>query len=380
MNRGNARTRQRQTAVNDPVQILATYRKYRFATIIGSLLSLILLAVVVLAPVPYLKFSPGPMFNTIGSVDGVELVQISGTTVYPTSGQLDMTTVTERGGPIGGLTLPEALWGWLDPDQTVAPVSAYYAPDTTADQANQENAADFSSSQSSAIAASLGYLKIAVTTQVLISSVLSTGPANGNLQAGDIAVAVNGKKVSTPTEFAAAVRAGKPGSVGKFDILRDSKPQKVKITLGANPQDPKAGYIGVSASTDFRGPFPIKFGLDNVGGPSAGLMFTLAIIDKLTPENLADGKFVAGTGTISPDGKVGPIGGIAQKMFAARDQGSQLFLAPVGNCKDVLQSAPPELNVAKVATVSDAMDVLTKWRSGSNDLPRCTQKDVAANQ
>lgn len=357
---------------------LARYRRFRFATMIGSLLTLALLAVVMFVSVPYIKFSPGPMYNTIGSVDGIELVQISDTKVYPTTGQLDMTTVTERGGPIGGLTLPEAFWGWLDPDQTVAPVAAFYSPETTADEATRENAADFSSSQSAAVAAALGYLKIPVTSQVVISSVQSNGPANGKLEVGDIVTAVNGKKVSTPTEFATAVRAGKPGSTAKFAVIRDDKPQDISIELGSNPQDPKLGFVGVSASTDFKGPFPIKFGLEHVGGPSAGLMFSLAIVDKLTPEDLANNQLVAGTGTITPDGKVGPIGGIPQKMFAARDRGTQLFLAPEGNCKQVLNQAPPELNVAKVGTLAEAVSVLKKWREGSTELPRCTQKDVYA--
>jgi len=372
----SARTAVGEAAASDPVldefaDSVETYRRTRAAGYVGSALILIMVAAIALLPVPYIKFSPGPMYSTTGSVDGIELITITGTTTYPTTGALDMTTVSERGGPFGGLTLPEAFLGWIDPDQTVAPVELFYPPETSAEDAREENAADFTSSQSAAIGASLGFLNIPVTSKVSVAQVLSTGPSAGKLQVNDIIRSVNGTPISKPTELPPLVQAMAPGSTASFAVTRAGQDQNVDVVLGASPRDPAQGYAGIAGGTEFTGPFPITFGLQDVGGPSAGLMFSLGIVDKLTPEELSGGQLVAGTGTITPEGSVGPIGGLPQKLFAARDKGTVIFLAPAGNCDAVLESAPPELNVVKVDTLAQAVDTLARWRAGDTDLPRC---------
>ncbi len=347
------------------------YRRTRAAGYLGSALVVVIILVMAFLPVPYIKFAPGPMYSTTGAVDGVELITITDTMTYPTTGELDMTTVSERGGPFGGLTLPEAFVGWVDPDQAVAPVGLFYPAETSADDAREENTADFVSSQSAAIGASLGYLDIPVTSRVSVAQVLPSGPSAGKLQIGDIIRAVDGTAISVPTELPPLVQARPPGSTAQFAITRDGVDQTADVVLGASPRDPAQGYAGIAGGTEVVGPFPITFGLEDVGGPSAGLMFSLGIIDKLTPEELSGGKLVAGTGTITPTGEVGPIGGLPQKLFAARDKGTDLFLAPAGNCDDVLASAPEELDVVKVENLAGAMDTLTRWRAGEADLPRC---------
>ncbi len=351
---------------------IARYKSNRRSAYVATGLALAIILVLAWVPVPYIKFSPGPMFSTIGSVDGVELISISETQTYPTSGEMDMTTVSERGGPFGGLTLPEAFVGWVDPDQNVAPVDLFYAPDTTAEQAQEGNAADFTSSQSAAIGASLGYLDIPVTSEVLVVQVLPDGPSAGRLAVNDVIRSVDGTKIQKPSELPPLVQAMKPGSTAEFAITRDGQDETVGVVLGESPRNSEQAYAGIAGGSEVSGPFPITFGLEDVGGPSAGLMFSLGIIDKLTPEELTGGKSIAGTGTITVDGDVGPIGGLPQKLFAARDNGTDLFLAPEGNCDDVLASAPEELNVAKVATLDQAMDILEKFRSGDPDLPRCS--------
>lgn len=351
---------------------IAIYKRARLAGYVGSALILIVVTVMALLPVPYIKFSPGPMYSTIGSVNGVELITITETTTYPTTGELDMTTVSERGGPFGGLTLPEAFAGWVDPDQAVAPVELFYPPDTSAQDAREENDADFTSSQSAAIGASLGFLDIPVTSAVSVAQVAATGPSAGKLQVNDIIRSVNGTAVSKPTDLPPLVQAMTPGSNAAFAITRAGKGENVDVVLGASPRDPAKGFAGIAGGTEFTGPFPIKFGLKDVGGPSAGLMFSLGIIDKLTPAEMSGGQIVAGTGTITSEGVVGPIGGLPQKLFAARDKGTAIFLAPAGNCDAVLESAPAELNVVKIETLAQAVDTLTRWRSGDTDLPRCS--------
>ena len=349
----------------------ATYKRMRQASFIAALLLALTVLIVAFLPVPYVKLSPGPMFNTVGSVDGIELIKITGTKTYPTTGQLNLTTVNERGGPYGELTLPEAFTGWISDKDVVLPTSDLFEPGTTKQDAQEENQVDFSSSQSAAISAALTYLTIPVTSQVRVAQVAQGAPANGTLKVGDIITAVNGTKVNKPDQVPPIIKAQKPGATATFEIIRSKTPATVNVVLGANPKDPAQGYLGILGSTEYHGPFPIEFGLQDVGGPSAGTMFALGIIDKLTPENLSNDQIVAGTGTISPTGAVGAIGGIQQKMYAARDNGAQLFLAPKANCSSVRSSTPEGLNVAAVDTLSDAVDVLRKWRAGSTDLPRC---------
>ena len=137
----------------------------------------------------------------------------------------------------------------------------------------------------------------------------------------------------------------------------------------------KRAIVGISAGTDHTFPFSIDIKLADVGGPSAGLMFSLGIYDKLTPGSLTGGKFVAGTGTIDDDGKVGPIGGIEMKTVGARDKGAQYFLTPAENCAAAAKDTPSGLRLVKVNTIGDALGALKDIRSGDTaDLPKCTTK------
>ncbi|MEI8081270.1 MAG: PDZ domain-containing protein [Actinomycetes bacterium] len=352
-------------------ELLTRYRRSRTTTYLGLAVAIVLLAAIGLLPVPYIRLSPGPMYNTLGSYDGVDLITITGTQTYPTSGELDLMTVTERGGPFGGLTLPEAFLGWFNHDNLVVPVEALYSPQKSSEEAKHENLAAFTSSESSAVAASLSYLKIPVTTSVVVMVVVKDGPSDGKLKNGDIINTVGGKPVTSADQLPSVVRINPPGATVQFGITRDGQPMTVPIVLGKSPKDPALGFAGIQAGNNYSGPFTIKFGLESVGGPSAGLMFSLGIIDKLTPDNLNDGKLVAGTGTMDAMGSVGPIGGMQQKLAAARDRGAALFLVPEKNCPDVRDFASSSLNVAKVKTLTEAVDVLNRWRSGATDLPRC---------
>lgn len=349
----------------------AEFKMLRRTSVVGGVLVAVLLVAISFLPVPYVMLSPGPMFNTIGSVDGVDLIKITDTQVYPTSGELNLTTVSERGGPYGELTLPEALVGWLSPEDVVVPTTDLFPEGTTKQDATQENAVDFASSQSNAISAALTHLNIPVTSAVIVSLVTAESPASTVLKVGDQIVAFDGVKITKPTELPPLVRAKKPGSTATFSLVRDGKPLEVDVVLLANPRNANEGYVGVAASLKYSGPFPIEFGVEGVGGSSAGTMFALGIIDKLTPDDLANGEVVAGTGTIGPTGEVGPIGGIEQKMLAAQGEGAKLFLAPKSNCSTVQASTPEGLNVAAVSTLTEAVEVLQKWKAGSTDLPRC---------
>ncbi|MFC9470202.1 S16 family serine protease, partial [Streptomyces coelicoflavus] len=135
-----------------------------------------------------------------------------------------------------------------------------------------------------------------------------------------------------------------------------------------------ASLLSISAGTDHTFPFEIDIKLADVGGPSAGLMFALGIYDKLTPGDLTGGKFVAGTGTIDDNGKVGPIGGIGMKTIGAHDKGARYFLTPADNCAAAAEDTPDGLTLVKVDTIDDALGALKDIRSGKTaDLPKCTE-------
>lgn len=326
-------------------------------------------AVVALVPVPFVALSPGPTFNTIGDVGGTPLITISGEQTYPTAGTLDMTTVSERGGPFGAMYVSRALAGWLDPTVRVVPTEALYPADVPAEQVAQENQADFVDSQSSAVAAALHQLDIPVQEHVVVSSVTSGTPADGVLEPGDVVLSVDGTEVTTPDQVGAAVRAGAPGDEVVLRIDRDGDERTVTVVAGTSPTTGGA-YLGITVATAYEAPFEIDFTLDDVGGPSAGLMFSLGIVDKLTPGYLNGGREVAGTGTIDPDGVVGPIGGIQQKLVGARDSGSTLFLAPRSNCDEVAGHVPDGLTVAAVGTLDEAVDALDDYVAG-RAVPSC---------
>lgn len=341
----------------------------------GTLIVLILAVMAI--PVPYVMTSPGPVFNTIGEVNNTELISISGTQTYPTTGELDMTTVREYGGPQEGLQIFQAIWGWLSPNNRVVPREAIYPPNQTEAENIAQNAEAFSSSQSYAIAAALGYLKLPVIEQVIVSSVGAGTPALDKLRAGDQIIAVDGVKVLKPEDVVSAVRSKPIGTALTFSLVRSASPLEVVVVSGSRPDDSatsedesKIPYIGIGVDIYYQADFDISFGVEGVGGPSAGTMFAIGIIDKLTPGALTDGKVIAGTGTIDPAGNVGEIGGIQQKLIGAREEGAELFLAPQSNCKDVVGHVPAGLTVVPVTTLAEAMQAIDDYKAGKT-LKEC---------
>ncbi|MFZ1361972.1 MAG: PDZ domain-containing protein [Candidatus Nanopelagicales bacterium] len=352
-------------------ELLKQHKSYKDVGTYAFVIAVVLLLVISTREVPYLQTSPGPVFNTIGEVDGVKMVEVSGAKTYPTAGELNLMTVRERGGPFGELSLPEAFFGWINPIDDVVPSDIFYPEGTTGQEAQERNAIQFDTSQAAASAAAMKQLGYKVTETVAVANVLDDSPAGGILKDGDVLVRVAGTKVTSPQQTVKLVQAQKPGTTIEIDIVRDGKPMTVKPKLVASPVDPKKGYLGIQSMDHYEGPVDVEFGVEGVGGPSAGMMFALAIIDKLVPEQLNNGKVVSGTGTINSDGEVGPVGGVKQKLDAARTKGSEIFLVAKANCEDVIGNEPESMPVVPVETLSEALDVLSKWRSGDKNLPRC---------
>ncbi|MGA5165859.1 MULTISPECIES: PDZ domain-containing protein [Streptomyces] len=357
----------------------------RTATMLASTLVLIaLLCAGVFFPVPYAEMSPGPTVNTLGEADGEPVLQVSGHKTYPTSGNLNMTTVRVTGADYR-MNLVEAVYGWLAHDSVVVPHDTLYPNGKTEEQSTQENAEEFSQSQESAKVAALGQLGIPVASRVVVSSVQKDSPAEGTLHAGDVIKAVDGAPVRQPQDVAKYVTKHKPKEPVVFTIVpakdaaaaekagrEPTTTQQVTITTRTSDEGDRA-IVGIQAGTDHTFPFTVDIKLADVGGPSAGLMFSLGIVDKLTPGDLTGGRFVAGTGTIDDAGKVGPIGGIEMKLVGARKAGARYFLTPADNCAAAASDTPEGLTLIKVNTIKDAMASLEKVREGATTgFPSCS--------
>lgn len=345
----------------------------RARTLLISALALALLvALALVLPVPYVKLAPGPTFNVIGESDGEPFLLIDGTTTYPVTGALDMTTVRESGGPRGGLTFIEAIGAWFSAADAVVPRELIYPDDVTGDEVRKRQAALFSTSESDAVGAALQYLDLPVATEVVATAVLQDAPAGEFFEPRDAIVSIDGQVITNPGEVVEIVQGRPIGTSFAVEVERLGELVSFDIVSAENPDNPGSPYLGVTVGLVFTPEFDIDFTLQDVGGPSAGLMFTLGIIDKLTPEDLTGGGHVAGTGTIDPDGTVGPIGGIRQKLAGARNGGAELFLMPERHCAEAEGHIPDGLTVVPVATLTDAVEAVQAWVAGQ-PLATCPQ-------
>jgi PDZ domain-containing protein len=346
---------------------LALSRRLR-ALIVAAVLFVVFFLLAITMPVPYVILSPGPTYNTLGTdQSGRPIIVIKGIKARKTTGHLNMTTVGVNPNPINAFA---AIKGWLESNQVVVPRSAVYPPGESVQQTNRQNAADFVSSQDNAITAAecqLGYPK-----RFGVVGVLSDGAAHAVLQPADVIVSLDGARADTPARLTALLAKRPPGTTVTLRIIRAGQPHTVSVKLGPPPPGRReGGSLGITVGRICAAPFTVDLGLANqIGGPSAGLMFALGIIDEVGKTDLTGGKFIAGTGTIDSDGAVGPIGGIALKMIAARDKGATVFLAPAGNCPDVVNATPAGLHVVKVSTLRGAVRDLLRIKKGE-PVPSC---------
>ncbi|MDP9444194.1 MAG: PDZ domain-containing protein, partial [Actinomycetota bacterium] len=324
----------------------------------GVLLALLVLAAA-LRPVPYVAMRPGPVENTLGTLRGQQIVAISGRRVFPTEGQLDLTTVSVTS-PQGRISLGEALLAWLDPDRVVLPRDVVYPPQQSAREAEQRSSIEMVTSQDAAAVAALSELGIEVGFDVRVHSVIEDAPAQGHLKARDVVLAVEGQRVDEAADVAELLQEVPPGDSAQLLVRRDGRRQVITTPTAESPDEPGRTIVGITVADQPRLPFEVSIELgDRIGGPSAGLMFALAIVDKLTPGALTGGLHIAGTGEIDVDGRVGPIGGIQQKIAGAADAGATVFLVPQANCAEaVLAPDSDRLRLVPVADLGDAVAAL----------------------
>ncbi len=333
--------------------------------IFGAVLCLVLAVLSFTLRVPYLVESPGPTYNTLGKSDGKDIIALDGRAASPTSGHLNLMTVLSD---TDKTTIAGALQGWLRHDQVVVPYDSIYPPGTTKEQQNTANAQDFTASQENATEAAaceLGYPK-----GFGIVNVANDSPNKDVLKGGDRFVSIDGKQVADNAALLKLLATHKVGDKLSIALLRDSKPVTVTAILATPASGSTTPRLGISAGAGCLLPFRVDLQLEGIGGPSAGLMFSLGIIDKISSHDLTHGRFIAGTGTIDPSGAVGQIGGISLKMIAAHRAGATVFLAPAGNCADVRGNIPSGLDVIKVATLHEAITDLDTLAQGG-PVPHC---------
>jgi PDZ domain-containing protein len=324
-----------------------------------------------LMPVPYVALMPGPTSNTLGTNDkGEPLIKIEGRQIYQDAGHLNFTTVTYRGGPGSRIDLFSALQGWLDGDIAIVPEETIFPRNESQRQVDEENTRQMRDSQQSAEAAALHELGIDVPVQVVVDSVQKGRPADGRLRAGDEIIAMDGRPVGDVTSVTEPMARRKIGAPVTLTYKRAGKEARTTLTTVAGP-DGKRPVVGIVLTERYRFPFKINISVGDIGGPSAGLMFSLAIVDKLTPGPLTGGAFVAGTGTITPEGEVGPIGGIQQKMIAARRAGATVFLTPKDNCQDAVQARPDGLRLVRADTLHSAIQAINAIKTRQGTVPSC---------
>ena len=342
--------------------VLAAFFLFLAVMVVGSVVHL-----------PYAVMSPGPTQDTLGtSIDGKgkPIIAISGLPTYPTDGALRFTTVRVEGGPGYPVDAWDILQAWIDPARDVLPVDDVFDPKVTQEQVAEENAIQMEGSQEEATAVALRAIGKQVPTHVAIAGITDASKAKGVLEVGDRLDRIDGVEITSTQAVRDVLQKKKPGDTVSMTVTRKGKEQTLEVPTVAGQGGRTA--LGVLLGLDHDFPAKVTIDAGAIGGPSAGLMFSLGIYDKLTPGPLAGGRQIAGTGTIDDEGKVGPIGGIRQKLAGARSDGAAYFLAPADNCNEVVGHVPDGLDVFKVGTFDEArtaVEAIAKGQTGS--LPRC---------
>ena len=335
------------------------------------IVALIALVVLTFLPTPYVIQRPGPVYNTLGTAadkDGeqVPLIAVDGAETFETGGSLDLTTVQVVGNRQRTPSWFELALAWTDSSKAVVPLDSVFPEGVTTEERDAQNATLMVDSQHEATAAALGELGYDTGAQVAVVEAVEGTPADGVLEPDDIITAIDGAAVDSAKQLRQKIQDAE-GSAVELTVLRAGDEKTVKVTPEERTADGKTTWVvGVTLRTDYDFPIDVTIQLDNVGGPSAGMMFALGIIDTLTPGELNGGEDVAGTGTIEADGTVGPIGGIRQKLYGARDAGADYFLAPESNCDDVVGHVPDGLTVVSTSTLEESVHALDVIADGGD--------------
>ena len=352
---------------------------------ISLLVTALLAAVLLVLPAPYAIRAPGPTQDTLGvqggeagaedapdgeSVTAVPVVAVDGAPTFDTTGQLRLTTISAFGGPGSDVLLGDVLQAWYAPERSVQPAELIFGEESTSEEQERMLQAQMEGSEESATVAALTALGYEVPATLTVIGAAEGSGAEGVVEPDDVVRSIDGEPVVTHQDLLAGLDEVTPGDDVVLGVERDGAEQDLTVTTGDG--DGRAA-LGIYLDPQYRFPVDVTIRPGNIGGSSAGTMFALAIIDKMTKEDELGGEIVAGTGTMSVDGRVGPIGGIRQKMFGAQRDDARWFLAPASNCDEVVGHVPDGLRVVRVATLDDARSAIEAIGAGAADgLPTCS--------
>lgn len=339
---------------------------------ISFMATVLLLSGLAILPSPYAVRSPGPTRDTLGEEDGTPLIEITGAPTYESTGELRLTTVGVSGGPGFPVNLAQVVQGWVDPTRVVAPVETVFPKSVSREELDAQSSAEMTSSQEMATYAALTELGYDVPVTLSAVETAADSGASGVVEPGDVIASLDGEPLASSEDLLERLTTIDPGTDVTLGVVRDGTPTDLTVTTGAvEGQD--GSRLGVVVQSSFDFPVDVSIQIENIGGPSAGTMFALGIIDRLTPEDEANGQVIAGTGTMDLAGQVGPIGGIRQKLDGAVRDGATWFLAPAANCDEVVGHVPEGLQVAKVATLAEARAAMVAIGAGEGStLDTCT--------
>lgn len=351
---------------------------YRKKSALGVAAVAVAAIAAVAVPLPYVIESPGPTFNVLEKQGDKKVISVSGATTYPTSGSLRMVTVSMRGGPGANVSLAELVAAYLRGHSQITPEEEVFPKNVTREQIEQAAAAQMQGSQQNAEAAALAELGYKVPAIFEIMHVAKGTDADGKLKKGDkiLRISEGGNSVTTDTagSLFAFLKKVPPKKVVTVKMRRAGRDQDVAVRT-SKAEGRRGSVMGVVLKPDVKLPVKVNIALADVGGPSAGTMFALGIIDQLTPGAMTGGKQIAGTGAIRMDGEVEAISGVPQKMAGAYADGARYFLVPRQNCADTNGAIPKGMRVVRIDTLTDARAAVESIGKGKVDaLPTCSTK------
>lgn len=343
-----------------------------WTAIVSGVIFVVLAAVMSLTPVPFVAWGPGSTYDVLGRSGDRPFIEIAGEATTQPTGSLRLTTVSVTSVD-SRLSLPEAVLSYLRQYHDVLPRDSVYPVGQSIERVQRDEETRMATSQRSAIVAGLQAAGRPVTQVPQVVSVVVSGPSYLRLEVGDFIEAVDGIPVTSRAEVDAAIRRHAIGDRVQLDVRRSNSVLQVSVTTVASNDDPQVPRIGVELTNGYRYDTNVTFNMTGgVVGSSAGLVLALGVYDLLTTDDLTGGRSIAGTGEISPDGTVGVIGGVREKIKAAKDAGATIFLLPAANCTDV-QQQETDITLVRVTNLSDAIASLTALRDNPEtaEVPRC---------
>jgi Lon-like protease len=320
--------------------------------VITAIIIVALMAIAIFVPIPIIYvYLPGPVS------DAEDLVEVTGEQTYSSEGSLYMTTVSVD----TAVTFIELVIAGVDSSRAVVMRDDVTQGQTLKELQRQQNAQmDQSQVDARQVAlTSLGYGQPEGRGARVITTITGS-PADGVLLPDDVIVAVDGLQISTTCDVGQAIVDEDTGDVVKVTVLREDERRSFDLELAENPIDGSPTFIGVQMRTlgfSFEPGVDVDFKTGEIAGPSAGLILSLALYDRLTPDDLTAGHRIAGTGTLDCDGGVGPIGGIQQKVAGAQAKGAEFFLTPMSNVEEA-RSVADDIEIVPVATFAEALEYL----------------------